>query len=323
MKYHIKTFFLALLINGSMVAQTNLVPNPSFEDTLNCNLNYGLAKVAFPWFSPTNCTPDYYTSFSNCGFSSTNNPSGFQLPRTGTSYLGMYFWNGNTREYISIKLDSILISGKKYRLSFYVSRANGFQHATNRLGALISPDTSGFYSGVCNQLIFLPQVQNQFSNIITDSLNWTLISGNFIAGGGEKFLTIGNFFDSINTNVIVADSSAFANGAYYYVEDVNLFRCDTCFVGVPEINHDQEIITLFPNPASDFSEILMQRSEINIIGVDLFTLSGQKLEKLRIEQQANPQKVEIHFNDLSNGFYLLRIHTSWGLHSYKLVIIHP
>jgi hypothetical protein len=81
----------------------NLVPNPSFEDTLDCNgpLNCCTIEIATPWFNPNSATSDLFTSYSNCGY-----PITYQIPHTGNSYSGIFGYLATTREYIEVKLDT-------------------------------------------------------------------------------------------------------------------------------------------------------------------------------------------------------------------------
>ncbi len=45
---------------GEAVAQTNLVPNPSFETDSLCPNGGSEIKYASPWYSPTGGSPDYF-----------------------------------------------------------------------------------------------------------------------------------------------------------------------------------------------------------------------------------------------------------------------
>ena len=63
------TFLLLLFNLPQAEAQINLVPNPSFEDTLNCD-SFQIYQAGFPWFNPTDCTPNYYYGLNPiCGLS--------------------------------------------------------------------------------------------------------------------------------------------------------------------------------------------------------------------------------------------------------------
>ncbi len=46
---------------------------------------------------------------------------------------------------------------------------------------------------VANSLFsYTPQINE--TTVITDTANWTLVSGLFIANGGEQYIIIGNFY---------------------------------------------------------------------------------------------------------------------------------
>ncbi|MBO5964115.1 MAG: OmpA family protein, partial [Bacteroidales bacterium] len=76
--------------------------------------------------------------------------------------------------------------------------------------------------------IFSPQVVNPFERPLLDTEKWQLIEGEFIAKGGERFLTIGNFYPAEHSNVLFpAFLKEILPGAYYYIDDVELY-CLTC-----------------------------------------------------------------------------------------------
>src|SRR5438093_448569 len=114
-----------LLLSQVSFGQMNLVPNYSFEDTLNCATWVGGPNVAYPWFNPTIATPDYYTIYTSCGIPQPSSANGYQFPKTGDAYMGIGLYNSaGGREYIEAQLDSPLVSGNKYCVSFYINRAN-------------------------------------------------------------------------------------------------------------------------------------------------------------------------------------------------------
>ena len=62
MKLHFFIFYFILSLFNSK-AQTNLVPNPSFEYTIDCLLNGGDIIKAIPWFAPnTVSSSDYFNA---------------------------------------------------------------------------------------------------------------------------------------------------------------------------------------------------------------------------------------------------------------------
>jgi len=145
------------------------------------------------------------------------------MARTGVAYSGFspYYGPPDLREYIEVKLTDSLLPNRKYCVTFYASSADSCRWATSRIGAYLSTDsvysTNGFV------LNYSPQVENPYGNIITDATNWTEISGEFTALGGEKFLTIGNFYNDANTDTVTI-GNYFLYYAYYYIDDVSVIE---------------------------------------------------------------------------------------------------
>ncbi len=115
----------------------NLVPNPSFEDTLQCPNGGGEIDYAIGWSSYGH-TPDYFNS-CDTGFENIpSNYAGFQYAHFGNGYAGLicyYTPVSNLREYIGIQLSQPLNVGQTYFASFYVSMA--FKHSV-RFGIAIN-----------------------------------------------------------------------------------------------------------------------------------------------------------------------------------------
>lgn len=203
------------------IAQLNLVPNPSFEDTIMCPDMGGQVARAKYWHSIEN-TPDY---FNACcifpQFSVPENAIGFQYASTGDAYCGFATYSTLTfyRETIGAILNNPLIVGTKYFVTFKVNfaRKEPFSTATiccNKTGILFS--TIDYLSS--------PPPHENFSqiftdNIVTDTLNWVTIRGSFVADSSYIFISIGNFFDDNMTDTIQFTGSQVGN-SYYFVDDV-------------------------------------------------------------------------------------------------------
>ena len=225
---HIKLLMALLLVSCSCVAQ-NLVPNYSFEDNPTCGA--GITNAP-PWFNPAIWgTPDCWISCSLGSISGVpDNWFGYQPARTGVAYAGLAALLGindplepNQREYIEVPLDSALIAGKKYCVRFYVNLGDSSKYATSSMGAFLSVDS--IISDSHDTLPFIPQISNPLSNTLTDKVNWVLISGEYTALGGEKFITIGNFSTNANSNIAMVNGGY--EWGYYFIEDVYVGICDT------------------------------------------------------------------------------------------------
>jgi gliding motility-associated-like protein len=74
------------------------------------------------------------------------------------------------------------------------------------------------------KILVSPQVYN-CNGIIEDSINWVRIKGSFVAVGGERFLTIGNFME--NDSIDFISYVPFNTGtAYYFFDDLSVYECD-------------------------------------------------------------------------------------------------
>ncbi|MDR1724971.1 MAG: OmpA family protein [Bacteroidales bacterium] len=225
----------------------NLVYNSSFEEHVACPDKiepYGQMTQIVAWWQPTGGSADYY---NKCGGRQTNVPKnklGIQMPRTGVAMIGIYVSKDSWREYVQTELKEKLQKGERYRLTFYVSLSEYSSAAIATIGGLLTSfrleDTTHEVLAINERTMhnfevkekrttyFKPQVVNPFENPIINTTDWTMISGEFEAEGGEAFLTIGNFYSTEKSNVIEPKNLTYLlPGAYYYLDDVSL-ECLTC-----------------------------------------------------------------------------------------------
>lgn len=211
------------------------MPNYSFETNTACPKLTGHLIYATPWEVVNGQTPDYYHPCGQPGlYSSPNNMLnyGYQVASHGNCYAGFKAWDNaagpSAREYIGVKLDTPMIDCRAYWISFKVCRANKSAWATDDIGLFIygwSPPGTGALTG------YNPQIINKPGNIVSDTLNWTIISGTYIASGNEQFITIGNFKSYDSTTVVGSGLGA----AYYYVDEVRVEEFTPQFTLGPDI----------------------------------------------------------------------------------------
>jgi len=214
---------LVLFISFHSSAQ-NLVPNASFEDTISSPCTGYPYTALSNWFrTSANSSPDYYHPCNLQGdWGVPDNRVGYQDARTGIAYAGIVtYWDdlSSRREYIENQLTQPLINGTKYYWSFWISRADYLDYASNNIGISLATNP---VTSTANELIPLAPIGNLYS-VVLDSANWTQVCGEYIANGGEEYLVIGNFFDNSQTNFIQTQQGTFETiGAYYYIDDVYL-----------------------------------------------------------------------------------------------------
>ena len=147
-----------------------------------------------------------------------------------------------------------------------------------------------------------PLTESFFNDsIITDTLNWTLTHGSFIADSAYNYIVIGNFFDDNHTDTIKM-GTGFFDDAYYYIDDIcvstDSLSCPG-FVGINESAGGVKLI-LSPNPFSDKINITSKRNEL--LEVNLYDITSRKLLHQKFTHSAS-----LNTASLAKGIYLYEI----------------
>ncbi|OPZ99490.1 MAG: hypothetical protein BWY70_00954 [Bacteroidetes bacterium ADurb.Bin408] len=224
MKKYSYFIFLFLFCQLSK-AQVNLVQNGDFFEFYYCPTNTDQFDYAKHWFSLSG-SPQFFHCCSNSSVNVPNTLMGFQHGKNEDAFAGIVLWYPwyVMREYIQTKLSKPLVKDKKYCVTFYVNLADGSAVAIDKIGAVLSKDT--IKADTIDGLIdMIPQILNESGTIISDTVNWIKISGEYIAQGGEQVLTIGNFFSDSETNVDTVNPIS-GGYAYYFIDDVSVYECE-------------------------------------------------------------------------------------------------
>lgn len=298
---HPLSFSLLLLFYGFCHAQ-NLVPNGSFED-LNWCPNYVDDIYALQEWTSFAGTPDV---FSPCQDSTTGgvpkNSAGYQMPSSGSNYAGLIIAHADFNpwhEYLAIPLTSMLNVGVKYFVSIKISLADCSSHASNNLGIGFTMDSfdPNSYTFLLNDTLS-SYLKINSSTVITDSINWTTISGSFTADSAYKYLVIGNFMGYHSTNTIALGSSCLYKTAYYYVDDVCVTTDSSGCDFSTGVKRNSPPFNIYPNPASD--RIFISTSERKGAECYLISLLGDRIKTPESEDY-------IDVSDVPAGVYLLEI----------------
>ena len=296
-------FFLFISLSQFSFGQ-NLVPNPSFELYDTCPID-GRVSHCLSWVNCGN-TPDYDNSCVPAGtYSVPSNVLGYQFAATGNAYCDLKTMVSNTgyREFIGANLIQPMIISHNYYVSFKCSPGtrNGNSMQTNNLGIRFS--TVSFDS-------INPPPINNFSNIysssiITDTSNWTIISGNFIADSTYSFLTIGNFFDDAHTDTIMPCFGCASS--VYFIDDIYVSDTTT---GINEINLHNSI--KYFQTSNELTFYGTQMSQ-----VEIFDCIGKK-EIMVLSN--NEDKINVDIGKLKIGFYVAIIKSNNQTISLKCII---
>jgi hypothetical protein len=308
MEAKIRLLVLFLLI-GRLASSQNLVPNFSFESKTNCpSYSNASPNLAYPWYNPSGGTSDYFNSCSSySAFNVPSNFSGYQNALTGQAYCGFIPVfapndpnNNFSREYIAVGLTTTLNANTKYFVSLNLSLGDSSAYGGDDVGVYFSQDTLKMM-GYSNFTV-TPQVDNPNGNFITNKVGWVKIKGTFTANGTERFMTIGNFHNSANTDSLFvpggSNNTYVSRSIYYYVDDVCVSTDSLmCYesIGMNEFSIINKYV-IYPNPGNNEINIIFDDPDKSEYEINIFDSKGKDVE-LKTENVKDGFK--IHRGDLN------------------------
>ena len=324
----LRYIYIYSLIFLSFVCKTqNLIINGSFEysTSYNCTGDFINTSAAFPGYGfhmlndwiPIS-SPDYYhISCNSLSYGTPTNRPGHQIPKNGTSYIGLsgYYKPYETKEYIQQHLNLPLISGKSYYVSFYISRAERVTMAIKNIGVYFSVSQPTVVGNTYFQAT--PQVVNN-SIYLTDTSGWSKIEGYFTAQGGEEYITIGNFNSNANTDTLYIGTNnplpSNPDGAYYYIDSVSLYdSLDYALITNIKKMEDMVNVKLYPNPTTSKLKLSIQNLKNEQLSIKITDVLGREIKTLEYEE-------EIDLSDLENGIYFLSFYQNKQVLTTKKII---
>jgi hypothetical protein len=224
-----------LFVAPFLTSAQNLVPNPSFEENTACPVTTGFQGFSNPmYWEAWNQSPDYFHACAGVlGGVDTLirvplNGFGFQYALHGDAYVGMAAYGSSGggvsyREYVGCQLLEPLEVGESYDLSFFTNVAFGGTYsaptwACNNMGMLFTMQPNIWTSGSGPLFALRNYAHMHSAVIISDTANWTLVSGSFMADSAYQYLVIGNFFSNALTDTLHLLN--FPSIAYYFMDGV-------------------------------------------------------------------------------------------------------
>jgi hypothetical protein len=211
---------LAVLPLNSLAQQ--LVLNSSFEDYTDCPWTFNQIQLAQFWSRPTEGSPEYNNACSVFPYADApQNYWGYQPAHTGVAYasFGCYiYYTPNFREYIQGTLAQPLVAGQCYHMEAFLSMSE-CNYATTHFGIWFT-DTA--LTGINDYLPLSVNPQVLYTGPpLTDTVNWTLMSGDFVAEGGEVAFIFGLFEDDIAATFEEAYDTQQLQSCYY-IDDITV-----------------------------------------------------------------------------------------------------
>ena len=290
----------------------NLIQNPSFEDTVARPLEVFKARH---WESANDGTPDIFTPY-NTLFPSRMAPSnfaGYQQARSGKNYAGLQLYAlynqaaVSFREFLQNELAEPLKADSLYCFRINISLGDSSNFASKGIFALYFTDQPIYQPGY-NRIITDPDVLISEEEYIRDKENWVQYDVQYEARGGERYLTLGNFWSSsrVDTSYVGGGKDEFYQNTYYYFDDLYLGYCDSTFdFEEPVVEPKYEgPFKIYPNPVSDRIQIYYEGA--TDLSFYVFDKIGREVFPLEVEK-VYEGFYRVSLLNLPGGLYILKI----------------
>jgi OOP family OmpA-OmpF porin len=276
----ILSFFLTL--SALVLLAQNLVPNPSFEKFKYCPVTYNQTSLTLVdnWRQASDGTPDYFNSCSDKA-GVPENMFGEQNAKSGEAYLGLVTFSAskrNYREYIKAPLNRKLNAGEMVCVELYVSPADHSRYVTDGIGVSLSKKPLKYT--LDKILETTPIMESPELHFIDGYEQWTLLSNEFIAKGGEAYITIGNFKPDSKLNVLkrtTKEDISANNWAYVYLDSLVIKPIKE----KKECSCVNELLAeLVVNPPAQLSKAISLKLESILFDFDSSVLTYKSEDKL-------------------------------------------
>ena len=256
------TFKAAILLlfgcMTSLLHSQNLLLNGSFEQFYKCPGSYNYSRkseVAPGWTSPTSGTPDLFNTCSLGEAGVPTNWAGKSKAYSGSGYAGIYAFvhakEKPYREYLQSEFTKPMEEGVKYLIEFYFKLSSNSKYSIDRIGFLVS-DSSHLTKedGVFPAKATYQRINHTIYNHNTGY--WTRFGFTYIATGGERFITIGNFSGDADTRYYFIKASQalepmLYRAAYFFIDDVKVVQVSQSptpplLTGYPDVKTNEDYV---------------------------------------------------------------------------------
>lgn len=219
----------------------NLSQNGAMSILSNCPITSDQLYVLAFWHNPSQASPDIFASCTlNPAISVPSNIVGIQSAFSDSNYIHLLIENRNSTSYYEYVTNELLIPLKKdklYELIYRISLADYSEYSMDRIGVLFTVNKP-FYP-TDSRINEMPQLSTPKGFVLADTANWVEIRDTFTAAGGERYLTIGQFYpnDSLQFTFLQNPVNAWAS---YYIDGVEVHE-------IPEPIDTPKAEPLLPN----------------------------------------------------------------------------
>lgn len=133
----------------------------------------------------------------------------YQWPKEGSNFLiGTQYMpscSSGCIGYPKNRLKQSLVSGKTYCFKMYTNLSNESTHAIDSHQVFFTDSSNDTIKYCTIPLTYLTPQISYTTGYISDTLNWTLIQGTYIANGNETYIVLGNFKSAPSTNTLLVN----------------------------------------------------------------------------------------------------------------------
>ncbi len=230
------TTLIAAAIIG--FGQGNIVENPGFEDLDKKIKSGGMIQLAMGWSSIGENADVFNRNAKSEEYAVPANLYGEAEPNSGDGYAGIVTWSSKDAEprtFLQAELRYPMQETKVYCVKMHVMLSMLAKYGSNNIGIYVSQKPITMEQIEAGEI--QPQIIHSQNQIWSEQFEWSAICGSFIAEGKEKYLTIGNFGSTAETQTEKMKRPRGVTGqqtrttAYYYIDDVsviNMAGLDEC-----------------------------------------------------------------------------------------------
>jgi Domain of unknown function DUF11/Secretion system C-terminal sorting domain/CARDB len=305
------------------VFSDQLIVNGGFEQYFECPTAEAQITRAIGW------QPLYQTSSADYNNWGVETPCKFKTFSNGNAYLGFghaAFWVANSApsefaEGIQTKLNSPMVAGKPYLLSFYIAkiRTDNFANRVRmaifglRKGTTIQTDNNATPVSDPSDLSLYGNNAVRLATIeLTDIQDWR-----------EKKVIVQNYPFDIDAIIITRDAyHAVSGGTYIGIDEVSLLPSYAGDQTDLKIGDTQTVVfrgnntpntlpfaiqTLYPNPAAHTLQLDFQAPESGIVQLSIVDVLGKIAQKKAFQAQKGENVTTFQVENLPKGVYSLLI----------------
>ncbi|HMC96961.1 MAG TPA: T9SS type A sorting domain-containing protein [Flavobacteriales bacterium] len=224
------------------------------------------------------------------------------------------FPDGNPQKYANVDLTEPLVADQRYCLRLWMNMADSSNYKTRSFHAFLWYGTPT----ICNynDTAWDTHAAVTFDISQVDSVEWTLLEGEFIASGGESNITLGAFQFGSEIDSVLLHHSPGGDLAMYFIDNVQLWACQ---VGVNESIDDPQF-AVYPIPASDVLNVSIRGSHLaSLVVIDALGRTVTPATWTGRSFGSGTHALDV--GALAPGQYLLEVKTRDGVAGTKRFVI--